>query len=239
MSIKYTLKAIILIIIAACLLTYGFMIGQYHIFPYEQIRTVKKMATGDGENAKYQNYYYNRDSFFTQTPPNTKFDAIFLGDSLTDIGEWSELFPTSKVANRGINGDTTQGVIDRLTSISQLQPTKVFIMLGINDIMSNVPVEETYKNYTSIIEKLKSQGFDVYVQSTLLANHFNADNNKINELNNKIKDFCKAEDITFIDINSQLSKDGKLNSDLTLDGIHLNGAGYQIWKKELDNYLTD
>ncbi|MEX5997143.1 hypothetical protein [Providencia hangzhouensis] len=53
-----------------------------------------------------------------------------------------------------------------------MQPTKIFIMLGVNDIMTGKTVEDTYNNYIEIIKTLKSKGFDIYVQSTLLAQSF-------------------------------------------------------------------
>ncbi|SPZ21421.1 GDSL-like Lipase/Acylhydrolase [Providencia rettgeri] len=149
------------------------------------------------------------------------------------------MFPNLLVVNRGINGDTTIGVIDRLSSITSMQPTKIFIMLGVNDIMTGKTVEDTYNNYIEIIKTLKSKGFDIYVQSTLLADHFKADNSKIIELNSKLVNFCKENNITYIDLNSGLTINEKLRGDLTIDGIHLNNKGYDIWKSEINKILNN
>ncbi|MEX6036866.1 GDSL-type esterase/lipase family protein [Providencia hangzhouensis] len=143
------------------------------------------------------------------------------------------------MVNRGINGDTTIGVIDRLSSITSMQPTKIFIMLGVNDIMTGKTVEDTYNNYIEIIKTLKSKGFDIYVQSTLLADYFKADNSKIIELNSKLVNFCKENNITYIDLNSGLTINEKLRGDLTIDGIHLNNKGYDIWKSEINKILNN
>ncbi|MEX5988896.1 GDSL-type esterase/lipase family protein [Providencia hangzhouensis] len=143
------------------------------------------------------------------------------------------------MVNRGINGDTTIGVIDRLSSITSMQPTKIFIMLGVNDIMTGKTVEDTYNNYIEIIKTLKSKGFDIYVQSTLLADHFKADNSKIIELNSKLVNFCKENNITYIDLNSGLTINEKLRGDLTIYGIHLNNKGYDIWKSEINKILNN
>lgn len=233
-----TLKYVVVILFSISILGYGFMIGKYNYFPYNQIREVKKIVTGESSTASYSNYYHNKESFFS-SHDNGSVDLIFLGDSLTDIGEWNEVFPSKKSINRGINGDTTSGVIDRLGSITSLNPTKIFIMLGVNDLMQGQTVDNTLKNYIFIIKNLKDRGFDVYIQSTLLANHFNADNSKIDKLNNELMAFCHENNIPFIDLNKSLSENGKLRSDLTIDGIHLNGKGYDIWKNELSNIIDN
>ncbi|WP_435781813.1 GDSL-type esterase/lipase family protein [Providencia hangzhouensis] len=235
---KKMIKIIFVLCFSVVLLSYGFMMGQYHYFPYNQIREVKRNLTGNSETSTYSNYYYNKESFYSAYN-NGKPDLVFLGDSLTDIAEWQEMFPNLLVVNRGINGDTTIGVIDRLSSITSMQPTKIFIMLGVNDIMTGKTVEDTYNNYIEIIKTLKSKGFDIYVQSTLLADHFKADNSKIIELNSKLVNFCKENNITYIDLNSGLTINEKLRGDLTIDGIHLNNKGYDIWKSEINKILNN
>lgn len=234
---KKIIKVFSLLCLSAVLLGYGFMVGQYHYFPYNQIREAKKALTGNSETSKYSNYYYNKESFYS-AHNNGKPDLVFLGDSLTDIAEWQEMFPNLVVVNRGINGDTTIGVIDRLSSITSMPPTKIFIMLGVNDIMTGKTVEDTYNNYVDILKTLKSKGFDIYVQSTLLADHFKADNSKIRELNTKLVNFCKENNITYIDLNRDLTINEKLRADLTIDGIHLNSKGYDIWKSEINKILN-
>jgi hypothetical protein len=42
-----------------------------------------------------------------------KGGIVFLGDSITEGGHWSEIFGNGAVLNRGIGGDTTQDVLDR------------------------------------------------------------------------------------------------------------------------------
>ena len=59
-------------------------------------------------------------------------DVVFLGDSITEGGAWDELFPGVPVRNRGIGGDTTSGVLDRLDQITRGRPAKVFLKIGTN-----------------------------------------------------------------------------------------------------------
>src|SRR6202020_1961602 len=59
---------------------------------------------------------------------------IFLGNSITEMGDWKKVLNDSTVLNRGIGGDITYGVLKRLKDITDRNPSKVFILLGINDI---------------------------------------------------------------------------------------------------------
>jgi len=66
--------------------------------------------------------------------PNSKKDIIFLGNSITAGAEWSELLQNQHARNRGISGDITFGVLERLDEVTEGKPAKVFILIGINDI---------------------------------------------------------------------------------------------------------
>jgi len=62
-----------------------------------------------GQTNKYSTLYYQRASLFEKLPVN-KSDIIFLGNSITHFGEWSEIFDNRHIKNRGISGDIVQGV---------------------------------------------------------------------------------------------------------------------------------
>ncbi|MGQ0516039.1 GDSL-type esterase/lipase family protein, partial [Bacillus sp. D-CC] len=72
--------------------------------------------------------------------------VLFLGDSLTDFNEWDEAFPGIKTYNRGISGDTTVGLIHRLNQVISLKPSKIFLMIGVNDLAAKTPKENVLKN---------------------------------------------------------------------------------------------
>ena len=61
-------------------------------------------------------------------------DIVMLGDSLTEWGNWHELVPEYSILNRGISGDTSSGVLDRLQEVIERRPKVVFVMIGTNDI---------------------------------------------------------------------------------------------------------
>ncbi len=54
------------------------------------------------------NYYVERTKFFDQLHPAPK-PVVFLGNSITEAGPWSEVLPGINVVNRGISGDNSWG----------------------------------------------------------------------------------------------------------------------------------
>ena len=78
---------------------------------------------------------------------------IFLGNSITEMGDWKTVLNDSTVINRGIGGDITYGVLKRLKDITDRNPSKVFILLGINDIGKDIPDVVIADNYLKIVGK--------------------------------------------------------------------------------------
>src|SRR3954451_1058356 len=60
-------------------------------------------------------YYRTRLDFFRQTVGDA--DVVMLGDSITEGIDWHELFPHVRILNRGIGGDTSAGVLNRLDEV--------------------------------------------------------------------------------------------------------------------------
>lgn len=77
------------------------------------------LSTFGQTERKYSTYYYQRASLFEQLPTSSD-DILFIGNSITDGGEWSELFQNPHVKNRGISGDTTwESMIESLSSLKE------------------------------------------------------------------------------------------------------------------------
>jgi lysophospholipase L1-like esterase len=200
----------------------------------------------EGQNGMYDTiqyakvYYHERIAIF-KNEPISKDGIIFLGNSITEFGDWKKLLNDTTIINRGIAGDNTFGVLKRLDEIISLQPSKLFIKIGINDISQNIPIEIIAKNISTIIEsvKEKSPKTKIYIHSVLPTNdnvqqHYPdayQKNDKVVLLNQSIQKEAKKQKITYIDIHS-IFKDklGKLNEKYTVsDGLHLNEAGYKLW----------
>ena len=189
---------------------------------------------------KIQNdpYYKHRKSQFEQLMNNEKYETMMLGDSITDEGQWDELLNNNKVQNRGISGDTTDGVLDRLNSVNK-NIKQVFIMIGVNDIMRGKSVDEIYSNYLKIIQFFKEKKIKIHIQSTLyIGESRKADfNPKVEELNKRLEKYASENKITFINLNPIFAPNKVLKKEFTFDDLHLNGTAYKLWTQEIKKYF--
>lgn len=174
-----------------------------------------------------------------QSFPNAKTDIIFLGNSITAGIDWMELLGNTRARNRGISGDITFGVLERLGEVTEGKPAKVFVLIGINDISRNIPDTVIVDNYRRIIEGIKkaSPATKIYFHTlmpvnnefTQFKNHYNKDEH-ILYVNAALKKLAAKEKITLIDLYPHfLNADKKLDKTYTIDGLHLNAAGYKVW----------
>jgi len=184
--------------------------------------------------------YPDADDFGTNQPKNIRI--VMLGDSITAFVNWIELLSRYDVANRGVGGDTTVGIINRLSDIYELNPEICFIMVGINDLRIGLSVSKVFMNYTEILKELKNKGITPIIQSTLYVSETHPNwsliNNKVDDLNKMLKEYAFKEGIMFIDVNNVLSRGGALDSIYTYDGTHLLCNGYVKWRDLILSTLT-
>jgi len=203
--------------------------------------------TSFSQENKFGTYYNQRLSLFEKMP-DTKGEIIFLGNSITDGGEWCELLGNPKAKNRGISGDTTEGVLFRLNEVTRSKPAKVFLLIGINDLSRGVLKDTVYSNICRIAQKIRkdSPKTQVYVQSILPVNEsfglFKNHTNKTADVlwvNAQLKTWCEKEQVQYVDLYGRFKNPDSelLNPLLTNDGLHLTGDGYLLWVEIFKPYL--
>jgi len=194
-------------------------------------------------DTSYLSTYYGQKVSLFRLLPDTKREIIFLGNSITDIGEWTEIWQNPKVKNRGISGDNTFGVLARLDEVVASKPKKVFLMIGINDIAKGIPDNVIVENIIKIITNIQaaSPKTILILQSILPTNdaftefkrHQNKDGH-IRTVNAALRNYCQQHQLVFVDLYSLfLNTSGKLDVRYTNDGLHINGAGYMLWRDTL------
>jgi lysophospholipase L1-like esterase len=194
-------------------------------------------------DSSFRFYYYDQKLSMFEQMPTPKNCIVWLGDSITDGGEWSELFPNYNTMNRGISSDNTFGILNRLHEVIRRKPKKVFILIGINDISKNIPDEVILRNYRNIVDSLQLQTpvTKIYVQSILPTNNkytqFKNHQNKTEHIlyiNQALKKLCEERNIQYVNLyDAFLDTEQKLNPLYTNDGLHLTGEGYRRWKEVL------
>ena len=202
------------------------------------------------ERKEYDTELYRTRMIEFQMNPLEKGQIVFLGNSITQGGKWKEYFPNLNVANRGIIGDNTEGMLNRLDEIAASRPKKLFIMAGINDISQNATNRQIVFNIYQMVERIryKSPDTKIYIQSVMPINNdfgrykrLTDKEEQIEELNKELERFCKSRgDLTFIyTYPSFLIKKRQLDAKYTNDGLHLNDEGYAIWVSQLRKYVEN
>lgn len=165
---------------------------------------------------------------------NAKADIVFYGDSLTYYGDFASVFPDKVVCNLGLRGDTIQGMIDRVEQVRLLEPKKVFLMGGINDV-SNVTADEFEERYNRLLDSiiLVLPEATIIVQSMLPVNtkefNISCNNTLISICNKRIQKIAAERIFYYLDVHSAYEENGQLPILLTRDGLHLVNGAYDRW----------
>jgi lysophospholipase L1-like esterase len=162
--------------------------------------------------------------------------TVMVGDSL------SQWFPVDRLPaqqiwlNQGISGDTTGGILNRLSAFDATNADTIYVMAGVNDLKNGKADREILRNITGIIQRLKKQHPDaqIVVQSILPTRSRAIPNARIAKLNPLIKAVAQKQGVNYMNVHQQfVDRDGYLRPELTTDGIHLSPQGYQQWQLAL------
>ena len=164
--------------------------------------------------------------------------TVFLGDSLTEAGNWAERFPELDVVNLGVSGDTTEQVLERLSAVAEAAPATVVVMVGTNDLAWRRSVEQIVRNMESILWKLRNElpHARILVQSVLPRDRELAD--RVREINIHLRQFAPTVKAEWVDLWPVFAEeDGEIRAELSGDRLHLNEAGYEAWAQVLRERL--
>ena len=154
-----------------------------------------------------------------------------------------ELVGNRHAKNRGISGDITYGVLERLDEVIEGKPAKVFILIGINDISRNIPDARILQNYQRMVTRIKqgSPKTRIYLQTLMpvnssfgkFPNHYNKDQHLL-AVNQGLRELAAREQVTLVDLYPAfLDNQNRLQAAYTHDGLHLTALGYQKWAELL------
>lgn len=165
---------------------------------------------------------------------------VFLGDSITQgWGDVGSSFSGLKVANRGISGDTTRGVLVRLEGdVLALHPRAVVLLIGTNDLEEKAEPETIAGNLKLILEALRKQ--DAAMPVILCSVFPSAESKhrpaeKIKKINDLYRNVAQDEpQVTLLDTWSLFADEhGDAKSGEMPDLLHPNTLGYGKWAAAL------
>lgn len=173
-----------------------------------------KLVAYQAENERYSDY---------------EVDVAFIGDSLTDLYDVQSYYPEFVVANRGISGDTTLLLEERLkVSVYDLKPKVVVMLIGANNM------DTMFTNYENILIGLRDNLPEtkvVILSLTAMGGNGWGKKNQLAAFNNvKIKKLAEEYDYYFIDLYSPLLDvhTGEVYEGYTIDGGHFTPKGYEV-----------
>lgn len=188
-----------------------------------------------------------------------KNQIVFVGSSLMEMFPIEELLKQrgdeANVYNRGVGGFTTSELLGVMNEcIIDLQPSKIFINIGTNDLSNpDISQEEMIGNYDKILSRIESElpDAEVYLMAYYPINYEAAadsmkaclkirTNEKINEANKAVQELARKYQVKYIDVNKNLKDEkGRLRADYTIEGMHINEAGYQAILDDVLQYVHE
>ena len=197
------------------------------------------------------NHHQQRMAQFDREGGIDSSTIVMLGNSLTENGkDWAELIVTTqKMVNRGIIGDNTVGMTERLYQITPYHPRAIFLMAGINDMVGNTSYETVANHVIALIEAIRQQTpqTQLFVQSILPIDETDGRwktlagrTDDIPFANMLIKAYCETHNIVYIDLFHRMTRgrSNQLRAELSGDGLHLTEQGYRVWAFELKKYIN-
>ena len=167
--------------------------------------------------------------------------VVFFGDSITDYWHLNEYFPDSDYINRGIAGQTTGEMVQRMKAdVIDLHPQAVLVLAGTNDLARGATPDLIEKNYQVMADLAVANKIKLVFASVLPVSDYHKERNPayertparppafIRQLNDWLKDFCAHHNAIYVDYFPATADDaGMFKEDLSEDGLHPNARGYR------------
>jgi lysophospholipase L1-like esterase len=178
--------------------------------------------------------YHHRQQLF-EGLPERRGAVVFLGDSHIEQCEWQELVggDSARVLNRGISGDYVAGVLARLPEVLRHRPSKIYLLVGVNDLLFQTRPDEVGAQYRELVQRIRRESPDTELLLLSIPpvnndlRNTRLDNTDIKTLNAHIAQIAHDFALRYLDLHARLTDpNGNLSAEFTEDGVHLNGAGY-------------
>jgi lysophospholipase L1-like esterase len=199
---------------------------------------------GEGPLRRYewfQKLWNGKRAAWAQRVEADRGAVVLLGDSITQGwgDDFSLHFPGLKIANRGISGDTSRGMLIRLPGdVLALRPKAVVLLLGTNDIEEKASPEVVAANLKRILAALQAHDPQMPVVLNLVFPS-SAKKSRPKDTLRKLNSLLAAEakgnpQVTVIDTWTLFADpEGDAQPARFPDLLHLNAEGYATWAAAL------
>ncbi|MBO4540036.1 MAG: hypothetical protein J5781_07130 [Clostridia bacterium] len=184
-------------------------------------------------------------TYARENAENAEYEVVFLGDSLTDGCDLSKYYGEYVASNRGIGGDTSFGLLDRMqVSAYDAHPKTIVLLIGGNDILRGRSLESIYSNYEKIIAGIHEHLPDtkiVWCSLSALGNQWAKHNDTVVICNQKIKLLAQKYGCEFVDIYTPLCdvETDEIREEYTAEGVHFTDEGYKVVSAKIKEKLRN
>lgn len=211
-------------------------LNDFNVAP-EQFKQIAQSLDRNQRTQKVIRFMQTQDNHIAFAKP---VDLVMYGDSITEWGPWHDGIQGVTLANRGLSGDTTDGMKYRIESTTACQPKLICMMAGINDLSQGYSVDEIMENYSQMLNYWHERDIEVWVQSTLfVGQRLNELNPLVAQLNQELIKLCNNTGADYIDLNAVICPHGFLPLTCSADDLHLNSYAYGKWLSLLTPMLDD
>ena len=231
-------KKKIIIIVAACLV--ALIVTGVLLYVFLSVVPEKKKQE---ERARLVKEYYNakriRYEEENERYADFEVDVAFLGDSLTDGYDLERYYPQYLTANRGIGGETTIGLEQRMqVSVYDLQPKVAVMLIGGNNLNT------MFDNYERILQGMKENlpNTEIVLLSLTALGRDWARKNELCTYNNvRIKKLAEKYRYRYVDLFTPLFDldANELKPEYTVDGAHFTPEGYEVVTAQVTPVLKE
>ena len=176
--------------------------------------------------------------FVSENQKLDKGQIVFAGDSITEFFALKKYlgreFP---LVNRGIAGTDSVWLLEHLKEqVLDLEPSKLVILIGINDIGRGYPIQDVVNRISDIIMTVRQESLytEIYLLSVFPVSERLEHASKVKIRNNATvgelnQQLAVLPGVTYVDLFDYLTDaQGQLNANYTTDGLHLSPQGYQV-----------
>ena len=184
-----------------------------------------------------------------ETARRGSIDLLFLGDSITaawattGAAVWQRHYGALRAAYFGIGGDQTEHVLWRVQhgELEGIAPEVIVLLIGTNNLYSNTPAEIA-EGIGAILKEIRRRSprshvllMGILPRGRSIGAPERAAIRAVNEIISGYAD----DMVTYLDIGPHLvDPDGNLRPDLMLDSVHPSEAGYEVWARAIEPFLS-
>ena len=181
----------------------------------------------------------------------TAKDIVFIGDSRVAGFDFQKEMPDCQILNRGIAGDSLNGLQYRMNEILRQKPSVILLECGVNDLRNldfDLYHQQHYvryivHNFERLVDTIQSKSptTKLYINSIIptyngVSNCYQC-NAKIDTLNKYFEKICIQKHVNYLNLNTAFKKEKQLSLEYTYDGLHLNQKGYKAWSEQLKSSI--